>query len=70
MDHKQIQIPRRQFLRQAAAAMTIPLLAAAVARAAADKGYPDAPIKIILPFSPGGPTDLMARTIELGLKIS
>ena len=69
MDHQ--QIPRRQFLRQAAAAMTVPLLPAAAARAAADKGYPDAPIKVIVPFSPGGPTDLMARTIgkPLGLDL-
>ena len=40
------------------------LLAAALAVApAAAAGYPDHPVKVIVPFAAGGPTDVMARLI-------
>ncbi|GAB2909722.1 Bug family tripartite tricarboxylate transporter substrate binding protein [Paralcaligenes ginsengisoli] len=58
---KQTDFQRRQLLLGAAAVMTAPLLPG-MAKAASDN-FPDRPVKIIVPFSPGGPTDLMARTI-------
>lgn len=51
---------RRQLLRGAmfvaAGGLFTPLLAHAT-------GYPDRPIRIVIPFEPGGPTDLLVRAI-------
>src|SRR6516164_4042729 len=41
-------------------------LALAIAGAAAGT-YPEHPIKVVVPFPPGGPTDTIARTITQGL---
>jgi len=49
----------------ACAALLATALAAAPAAAA---GYPDHPVKVIVPFAAGGPTDVMARLI--GQKLS
>src|SRR5436190_13660513 len=52
-----MKLPRRQFLRLAAAAAALP----AVCRSAQAQAYPARPVRIIVGFSAGGPTDITAR---------
>jgi len=54
-----VKLPRRQFLRLAAGAVAFPV----VSRIALAQTYPSKPVRVIVPFAPGGNTDLIARLI-------
>ena len=50
-------LPRRRFLQLAAGAAVLP----AVARIAVAQTYPSRPIKLVIPFPPGGVNDAIGR---------
>jgi tripartite-type tricarboxylate transporter receptor subunit TctC len=54
-----VKLPRRSFLHLAAGAVALP----AVSRVAKAQAYPTRSVRVIVPFAPGGPTDVCARLI-------
>jgi tripartite-type tricarboxylate transporter receptor subunit TctC len=57
-------MPRRHFLQLAAAAAAAP----ALSRTAFALDYPTRPVSIIVPFTPAGGTDILARLVGRGLE--
>jgi tripartite-type tricarboxylate transporter receptor subunit TctC len=54
-----MKLARRTFLRLTAGAAVVP----AITRIARAQVYPSRPVRMIIPFAPGGPTDVFARLI-------
>jgi tripartite-type tricarboxylate transporter receptor subunit TctC len=58
-----MKLPRRRFLQLAAGAAVLP----AITRIAHAQTYPSKPIKMILPYTPGSPNDVLARLVTPAL---
>jgi tripartite-type tricarboxylate transporter receptor subunit TctC len=52
-----MKLPRRRFLHLAGGALALP----ALSRLTKAQSYPARPVRVIVPFGPGGPTDVFAR---------
>jgi tripartite-type tricarboxylate transporter receptor subunit TctC len=61
-----MKLCRRQFLHLAAGAAAL----SAVPHAASAQSYPSRPVKILVPYAPGGPADVLARLMGVGLSES
>ena len=53
------------FLRRAGSALALAALATAIAPAASAQSYPDRPIKLEVPWPPGGATDALGRMLAM-----
>ncbi|WP_423459231.1 Bug family tripartite tricarboxylate transporter substrate binding protein [Ottowia sp. VDI28] len=64
-ENRRVNIRRRSLMAAAAAgALAAPFVSA---RAEDAKAYPSKPIRLVVPFTPGGSTDILGRTIGLQL---
>ena len=59
-----MKLPRRQFLSLAAGVAAL----STMTRIANAQNWPSTPVKIIVPFAPGGSADMIARLVQPGLQ--
>ena len=62
-----IALRRREVLIGSAASVACPVLAPSIVRAQTSGDWPKGPVKIVVPFPPGGSTDPVARIIQAKL---
>jgi tripartite-type tricarboxylate transporter receptor subunit TctC len=65
-----ISLPKRNALTAALAVAAIGLATLAPLGNVAHAVYPDKPIKIVIPFAPGGPSDVLGRAIAQKLNVA
>jgi tripartite-type tricarboxylate transporter receptor subunit TctC len=65
-----ISLPKRNALAAALALAVLGLTALAPLGNTAHAVYPDKPIKIVIPFAPGGPSDVLGRAIAQKLNVA
>ena len=54
-----MKFARRQFLHLATLAATLPV----ISRVTGGQVYPDRPVRVVVPYGPGGPTDVITRLL-------